>query len=725
MLTDNVENVLRFNQISVPNISHHDLIFASLDFDTTKTNNDVFYRDYKALDPEIVLNKFNESDWERFYSITNPDVLIDMFNNTLNSIHEECVPLRKVRKSKNKVNPWFNSQIQIAFIDRDRAYKKWKHSADSDDFARYKILRNLSNRLVTQAKRSYYNAQFSGEMTTKDFWHRIRHTGLGKPNSNIESDFNADEINASFQRHFTSQIRTITHDPRNNNDRRFAFQPVRIFEIINAVHEVKSNAIGLDNVPIKLIKSLLPLVLAPLSHIFNNIIESCVYPQVWKLTKIIPFRKKSNVCSLNNLRPISIISAISKAFERILKNQICCFIHENNMLSSLQSGYRSGHSTKTAMLKVCDDIGVVLDRDSKVVLVLLDFSKAFDTISHSIMCHKLENFFNFSRNAVILIHSYLNNRQQAVFCNNTLSSFLPVSSGVPQGSVLGPILFSLYINDLPNVVKYCSLHLFADDVQLYLDCTKKSIEEITRLVNFDLEAIRLWSLENTLKLNATKTYGIMISRETNVEKPLLRIDNESIEFVDSANVLGFTIQNNLKWDKYVLKQCGTIYAYLRVLYANGNLLNRSTKIKLFKSFILPHFISSDFLIGSTSVHVQSRMRIALNSCIRFVFNLRRLDPVSHLQPMLLGYSFQNFIKARCCILLHKISTTKMPGCLYDKLRPFHSPRAKQFIIPTHFSSAYGKTFFVRGVVLWNSLPNYMKNQQSVSVFKKQCQEYFN
>lgn len=394
------------------------------------------------------------------------------------------------------------------------------------------------------------------------------------------------------------------------------------------------------------------------------------------------------------------------------------------MLSPFQSGYRPGHSTKTAMLKVCDDIGVVLDKGSKVILVLLDFSKAFDTISHSIMCRKLKDLYNFNTNAVILIHSYLKNRKQAVFCNNVLSSFLPVHSGVPQGSVLGPILFSLYINDLPSVVKYCSLHLFADDVQMYLDCTNKTIQEITSMINTDLEAIRSWSLTNTLKLNATKTYAMLICRGTSSEKPALKIGNDNIDFVDSANVLGFIIQNNFKWDKYILKQCGTIYGCLRVLYAKGSLLNRSTKLKLFKSFLLPYFIACDVFISLASSHAQNRLRIALNSCIRFVFNLRRLDPVSHLQPILLGYSFQSFIEARCCMFLHKISTTKTPGYLYDKLRPFISSRVRDYVIPTHTSSMYGKSFFVRGVVLWNSLPSYMKNQRSIFVFKKQCQEYF-
>lgn len=182
------------------------------------------------------------------------------------------------------------------------------------------------------------------------------------------------------------------------------------------------------------------------------------------------------------------------------------------MLSKCQSGYRPGHSVKTAMIKICDDIGLALDRGNSVIMILLDFSKAFDTISHSLLCKKLQNNFNFYKDAVDLISSYLKNRKQAVFSNDMLSSFLDVSSGVPQGSVLGPILFSLYINDLPHNIKHCQVHLFADDVQLYLNCNKSDLNMVANIINEDLECIRAWSERNLLKLNAKKTNALLISR---------------------------------------------------------------------------------------------------------------------------------------------------------------------------------------------------------------------
>lgn len=172
-----------------------------------------------------------------------------------------------------------------------------------------------------------------------------------------------------------------------------------------------------------------------------------------------PIKKKSKKNSLENLRLISVVPGLSKVFEKLSKNQMCFYINENNLLSPHQSGYRPKHSTKTVILKVIDDIGIMLDKGKSAILMLLDFSKAFDTISHGNLCRKLQHNFGFSCDAVIL-KSYLSNRFQAVHVNNEYSELTSFSSGVPQGSILGPILFSLYVNDLPNVLKYCKIDFF-------------------------------------------------------------------------------------------------------------------------------------------------------------------------------------------------------------------------------------------------------------------------
>lgn len=236
--------------------------------------------------------------------------------------------------------------------------------------------------------------------------------------------------------------------------------------------------------------------------------------------------------------------------------------------------------------------------------------------------------------------------------------------------------------------------------------------------------IKIWGDANSLKVNAKKSQALLISRGSNDEFLRLKIGTDTICFVDNATSLGFIIQNNFQWDKYVLSQCGKIYGTLRHFQLKGSVLSKETKLKIFKSFILPYFVSCDFLLSSVNMQTLERLRIALNACVRFVFNLSRLDRVSHLQNKLLGYSFYNFIKARSCLLLHKIITTKCPAYLFEKLIPFRSDRLNKYVLPAHSTSLYSKTLFVRGVCLWNSLPNDLREKKSFLTFKKQCKQHF-
>ena len=209
--------------------------------------------------------------------------------------------------------------------------------------------------------------------------------------------------------------------------------------------------------------------------------------------------------SIDNLRPISLLSGLSKAFEKLLKGQMCVYLKERDLLSDQQAGFREGQGVNTALLRVYDDIAVVVDRKQNAALLLLDFSKAFDTISHRRLCFKLASRFRFQYTAIELIRSYLTGRTQSVFCRNTHSSKLDVTSGVPQGSVLGPLLFSMYINDLPNVPPpYCSVQMFADDVQLICLNPHLTADDLIHLINQDLQRVVHWAKNNSLKLNPRK-----------------------------------------------------------------------------------------------------------------------------------------------------------------------------------------------------------------------------
>ncbi len=193
-----------------------------------------------------------------------------------------------------------------------------------------------------------------------------------------------------------------------------------------------------------------------------------------------------------------------------MKDQIVEFLNERNLINKLQSGFRENHSTTTALLNISDDIKRNIDKQRGTILVLLDFSSAFISVNHNILLEKLCNQFKFSSPSIDLVDSYLSNRSQAVFVNDEISDFLEVNLGVPQGSVLGPLLFSLFINDITNCIQNSKSHVFADDVQVYISTLLNNIQNSTNLINADLESISIWSQHNLIKLNPVKSQAIFI-----------------------------------------------------------------------------------------------------------------------------------------------------------------------------------------------------------------------
>lgn len=301
-----------------------------------------------------------------------------------------------------------------------------------------------------------------------------------------------------------------------------------------------------------------------------------------------------------------------------------------------------------------------------------------------------------------------------------------ILSGLPHGSILGPLLFTMFINDLPSVLKYCHIHLFADDVQIYITSTALSSDELAAMLNEDLSRVLEWSTSNLLPVNPAKTKAMLMSRNREVnQRPIILFGNSIIEYVDNVTTLGFVLQSNLEWEGHINAQCSKIYRGLRVLRITSNTLPISVKLKLFKSLLLPHFVYGDVLLLNASAIAMDRLRKALNSCVRYVFNLSRFSRVSHLQSHLLGCRFQDFHKIRSCSMLFKLLTKRSPKYLYTKLHSFQNSRNRNFLLPRFCTSHYRNTLFVQGIVFWNHLPSVLKNMISVSGFRQECAALFN
>lgn len=722
LLTNNTDFVFNFNQVAAAGFSRHDMIFASLNISRCNINNHISYRDYTRIDNSGLQNVINNTDWSILYSIDDPDIALNLFNSYLINIYDSFVPIREFRQSRN--NGWFNNDILKAMTERDIAYRLWVSDRSPANHNQYKRLRNRVTHLVNVAKANFVSRTVAGANSSKQLWSKLKQINVtNSSQSNVQYSNTNDEINNYFGMNFSHDSSNLPMAPLIPNG--FKFGLTNENEVINAIGSIKSNSIGLDGIPLKFIKYILPLIINQITYIFNLIIKSSKFPCAWKNAKVIPISKKSGKSDLNNLRPISILSALSKAFEKILKTQIQTFIEHQDLLSPYQSGFRTCHSTTSALLKVHDDIHASIDKKGIAFLLLLDFSKAFDRVSHAKLLRKLSENFLFSCEAVNLIKSYLTNRKQSVFINGQYSEFIDIASGVPQGSVLGPILFSMFINDLPSVLKFCKIHLFADDVQIYFYATDLSVSQMAHLVNIDMSKVHEWSIRNLLPLNASKSHAMFITRSRqSYDLPPIVIGNDELDYVNKFSNLGITFQNDFEWDSQVNQQCRKIYNGIRFLRLTADMLPSDIKLKICKSLLLPHFsFGCEFLLNA-SARAIDRLRVALNFCIRWIFRLSRYTRVTHLQHHLLGCSFYNFIKVRCCLALFRVINFEKPSYLFEKLRPFQGTRNRNFILPQYQTSHYGGTFFVRGIVYWNQLPPEIKAQRNLISFRREIMAWF-
>lgn len=408
-----------------------------------------------------------------------------------------------------------------------------------------------------------------------------------------------------------------------------------------------------------------------------------------------------------------------------MADQISMYIQKNNLLSPLQSGFRPKHSCATAMVKILDDIRMPYDNGDLTILCLLDFSKAFDSVNHSLLCRKLRHYFAFSNSAIKLLSSYLKGRVQRVKGENVSSQFKAIKAGVPQGSILGPLLFSMFVNDVFSVCKYVNVHAYADDIQLYLSNRIGLVEDICYKVNSDLSGILCWAQRNLLCLNAAKSYVMPICKSvidpTNI--PPLWIGTAALMTTEKIKNLGFIVNNKLSCCDHVNKVVSNVYVTLRRLGMSASFTPQETRRKLAMQLILPHFTYSEIVYSKLDSKSVSKLNVAFNNVTRYVYGIGRYAHISPWRDKILGCSIINFWLQETAFL-YKLLEWKVPQYLYEKLQLTKSQRHNSLVVPKYNSLTSSRLFFISAVRLWNSIPESVKARLNRSNFKKLIIQYF-
>ena len=411
------------------------------------------------------------------------------------------------------------------------------------------------------------------------------------------------------------------------------------------------------------------------------------------------------------------------------------YLKDTNYFDNLQSAYKPSHSTITALLNVTDDIYECLENSELVFLILLDYSKAFDCANHRLILAKLKAA-GFRDDSLQWIFSYLNGRHQKVSTHLGESSWSEVFNGVPQGSVLGPLLFTVLVSDLKDAIIRGRYHMYADDTQLYYSCKSESANATIKDINSDLDRISKYSKTNCLKLNAEKSKFIIIGSRQNLKKlkniqlDPIKIENNIIEREYEAKNLGITIDEELTWTRHVNLSVAKGYGKLKHAFRFKNFLNESSKFNLIETYILSQLNYGDIILQNLTELLQNKIQKLQNSCIRFTFGLRKYDHISSFTKKKNILNMKNRRLLHSLTLMFKIKNNKAPMYLCNRIRRhseihYHFTRNRLDIAPPFARSKIrSMSYFIFISKKYNELIKKIDvDNISLHTFKIRCTKY--
>ena len=512
------------------------------------------------------------------------------------------------------------------------------------------------------------------------------------------------------------------NDPVSNS---IFLSPISVNEVCKLIDQLKpGKAPGLDGIPNSVLKSISHIVSPILASIFNKVIDTGIYPDILKNAKIIPVFKKGNKKLPENYRPISLLSCTNKLLESVLEKRFRSYLDNNKILYDYQFGFRAGHSTCHALLDTVNTIRGHLDNGSCVLGLYLDLKKAFDTVDHDILLRKAENY-GFRGKAYTLLSSYLHNRKQCTFVNNVYSRYQHISTGVPQGSVLGPLLFLIYINDINNAVPDVSTRLFADDTNVFL--FNKKCDILISDAKNTLIKLSKWFAANKLTLHLGKT-SYTIFHPNSIHNHYcpnsFSFNGEVIKRSPYTKYLGLIIDEKLSWSYHINDLCKKILSYTGIFYRIRDTLPPACALQLYYAFVYSRISYGIEIYGMASASTLKPLQIMQNRILKTLTKKPRNYSTILLYKNL-GLLMINDIHKKCfSTILYKYCNGMLPSVmgtsfLLKNRQNNISTRNSNYFTVTRHNNIHGKlTLNNYGYKIWQSLPDKVKKSKSICCFNK-------
>ena len=688
--------------------------------------------------------KIANHNWADLYDFNDVDRAFEYFNNVLTEYYNECYPIRSKRVLINKIaNPWITAGLKESIRTKNKLYKKFvKRPITYGDH--YRSYRNTLSRLIKLAKNNFHKKRFLDcQGNSKKIWRNINdilgknHTNTNnifKINNNDVTDLNI--IANEFNNYFASIAENINSELTPPVIAFEEYLPNRLFDNINWTNttelEIKqvlrtSNETkgGPDEIPMFLLKNNADLLSPILCFLCNLSLNTGRFPTVHKYGTIVPLYKNKERHIISNYRPICLLNVVSKVLEKVISTRLLNHVETNRILNDSQFAYRKGRGTDSAISKFVNSIIDNFEKGDYTVAAYLDLTKAFDCVNHQILLYKLDHY-GVKNNAYEWFRSYLTDRKQRVKFQGHLSEEKTINIGVPQGSILGPILFLIYFQDI------CALSdgneiLFADDASLY--DSGNCYFQVIQSLNIKLRSVSQWLLANRLSANIIKTEGMIFSRK-NIYYPLppLKLYGNPIPYTHQFKLLGIIIDPKLSWTDHIKLIQSKLSRACGILYTLRNKISRSIARLLYLNIAYPYLIYGNIIWTSCYNSKILKLIRTQKRLIRIIMQKNRNTPSNPLFQRLNLLKINEINEYCTALYVYKAINNHIYSPISFRFRhnmnyALRNNNQNQLEVPFVRLSHSQLFIHVRGPNVWNNIPLTLRRSRTLHTFKRNFKKH--
>jgi len=702
------------------------------------------YRSFKNFDMESFNKDIDECPWSVIDVFDNVNDVLSTWHSMLMDILNKHAPMKEKRVKRKWQPGWMTDEIIECMKTRDYHKKK-----NEDQL--YRTWRNKCVNLIRSAKQTYY-AQLVENChgDTRKLWGYMKElspapasnlptkleNGDSDPTSiaNQLNDFFIDVVNKFIpteRRAYDSSLLDRFAEQNNAGGSLFEIPKLTVTETEKMLQDISENkSTGIDGIPPKILKKAAKSLAPSICKIINLAIESGTFPDQWKSAKVTPIHKGGSTTDTSNFRPVSVLCAISKIVERHIHDKL--YAHTKKFLHQAQSGFRKNYSCETALSRIIDIWTANMDAQLMNGVVLLDLRKAFDLIDHTILLEKLQKY-DVGPRTLSLLESYLCERQQQVHFKGALSDVRQVRSGVPQGSIVGPLLFILYMNDLPLVInRETNIDMYADDATITF--AAKALSDIECKLNDDLNSINNWCINNRMAINTKKTKAMLITtaqrRKGLTSEPSITLNGDKLEHVTHERLLGVVVDQDLLWKEQVDAVCLKLSRNISLLRRIKPYLDETLRRMFYMAYIQPH---TDYCltVWGMSHHV-SRVRKLQNIALRVIADepprTSSLPLFKRLRVMPIGERVKYKMTAITYKALHEVAPDYICD-MFSYVSDTHTRTTRastngDLSLPNAKLKLRRNALSYQGAKLYNDCDTNIRNAGTIKTFKqryyKQC-----